>query len=122
MELNEIKHKLKKCNGSEGLFHGLLKTCCYTDGFKLYMELAKSYWLYDIVQTEFFNVIKLKKPDIYYLRVNVEALECTITLEDYKEDILYQRNVNFSTHPDGQIDFHFGWDGERGIICLPNEN
>jgi hypothetical protein len=121
--LNGIKAKLAQYYGTESYHrHFFNKKCLHTDGFKAYMELAKCFWLFDIIATEFFDVVKLQEHDKYYIKVEVVGTKATITMRNYKNDYLYTREVGYTDHPKGEIEFPFGWDGEHAIISLYSED
>lgn len=120
--MSTIKEDLRFFIGSEMIYHGMIKNSCYTEGFKAYLEACSCYWLYDIIQTEFLNAVRKHSPDTYYITVNTLKSKTTILLQDWEDKQIYTRVIDVTTHPEGEIEFHFGWDGQRAIICLSSEN
>ena len=122
MTLNAIKEKLHAFYGTEHYYKGIVPNCLYTDGFKAYMEMAACFWLFDIIQTECFDVIRKLRPDTHYFTIEVNKEKAHLHLKDYQDNLLWERKIDFTTHPEGNISFPFGFDGEIGVICLHSEN
>lgn len=122
--INQLSAELMQYYGSENLYHNFLNlNSRYTDGVKAYLELAKAYWLYDIIQTEVFNVLKKKDtPDAYYFKIVAKQGKAYLYLKDYKEVMLWEKKIDFTTHIDGEVFLECGWDGKTMITCLPSEN
>lgn len=123
--MNLLKSELKQFYGTEKYYHTLVKKSLYTDGMKYFLENAGThgaYWLYDIIQTEIFALLKQKNPDTYYLKVTIADNEANILLSDYRSNKLFNRHIDFTDLPTGEIEFHVGYDGEHLITCLPSEN
>lgn len=95
----------------------------YTDGFKDYMEQAACFWLFDIIATEVYDVVKLLDPDVRNFSVTQPDDQKTVlTLHGYDGNELWSKHMNYSTHPNGTFNFYIGWDGEALIACLHSEN
>ena len=122
--LNAIKHDLSWAIGSEKAFHQpLTRNFNYTEGMKEYFTLAQAWWLHDIFGTEVYSAVVKKDPDTYYAKIVVEGSKAVITCRDYKDNVFYTRKINFTTHPEGEMDFHIGFlDDIQLIICLPSES
>lgn len=124
--MNMLKSELKGFYGTETYRYTLVRKSLYTDGMKHFLDNAGNngaYWLYDIIQTEVFDTLKKKDvPDTYYLKVKVVDSEADIELIDYRDNPLFKRHIEFTDLPEGEIDFHVGWDGEHLITCVPSEN
>jgi hypothetical protein len=121
--MNLIKEDLKQYYGTENYYkHFSNANALYTDGFRAYMIKASCFWLFDIIATEFHDIVKSKDPDKFYLKVSVKDSKATNTLRDWEDKNLYTRQVGFTTHPEGEIEFPFGWDGTRTIISLYSED
>lgn len=121
--LNAIKHKLRYHIGSEQIFHQLIRNCCYTEGMKDYFTLAQCWWLYDIIQTEIHDIVSKRDPDTYYIKFKVDKeKKAIIKMVDWKKNVLFEREIEWTTHPEGKMEFHIGFDGFRSIVCLPSEN
>lgn len=135
--LKEISNKLSHADygmGTEHLYFRTIESSVYTDGFKKFMELGEAQWLYsDIIEIELYPVLKkLDTPDKYYLTIVVKDSEATITLRDYRDNIIHKRDLPFTTLPEGEILFYVAWmeyhnpSGEgllhRMTTCLPIED
>lgn len=120
--LNAIKQDLQQHYGSDTLKYGFIRNCCYSEGMSDYYKQAECYWLHDIFQTEFHNAVKKQVPDTYYVRLTVKDSKAKVVMQDYRDIVIHVREINWTTHPEGVMNFHFGWDGVRSIICLPQEN
>jgi len=96
----------------------------YTDGVKDLLETAACYWLYDIIKTEVYDVLRKKNvADTYYFQIVVdENMRASMTLADYQSEVLWEREIAFTTFPEGTFDLICGWDGDKLITCLPSEN
>jgi len=121
--LNEIKFKLKQHFGSETFYaHWFVKSAVHTEGAKDYFDQAACWWLWDIIATECHNAIKNLDPDIHYFKIVVADDEAKLTLHDYQKELLWSRDIGFTTHPEGEMDLIVGWDGQRSTTCLVSEN
>ncbi len=120
--LKAIKQDLQQHYGSDTLKYGFIRQCCYSEGMSDYYKQAECYWLHDIFQTEFHNAVKKLTPDTFYIRLTVKDSKAKVVMQDYRDIVIHVREINWTTHPEGEMDFHFGWDGQRSIICLPQEN
>ena len=122
--INQLKADLAQNYGTAHLYrHFFMKRFVYTDGTKDYMEKAGAYWLMDILATEFMKPIMEKEPDVHYLKMIVnDKSQATITLDDYNGEKLYSKDIGFTDHVEGEINFILGWDGERVTWCLTSEN
>ena len=123
MELNEIKHLLRGHTGSDSIYkHRIFPKVNYTEGFRDYMIKAKAYWISDLL-IEVVKPLAIRNPDTYNGVVIVDKENtCNIIISDYKETVMYSKFISWTTHPQGEMKFQVGWDGERLIACLPSEN
>jgi len=49
--------------------------------------------------------------------------EAVIEMKNYRDDILYKKEIGFTTHPDGEMTFKVGYNGQnRSIMCLLSED
>ena len=122
MNLNNIKIKLAQHYGSQTFFKGFVKESVYTEGIKELLETAQCYWLYDIIQTEMFALLKNKNPDTYYFTIISKDSEAKLILKDYKSEIIYEKGIPFTDFPEGSLDLVIGFDGQYLTTCLPSEN
>lgn len=122
--LNMIKHYLNGCNGTNDYHRNRLSpNCFYTDGFKYYLDQAQAYWLHDIIMTEVYDALRKNNvPDKYYLTFTVKGSTGRIVLTDYRGNELLIKGILLTTAPEGEILFYCGWDGQRLITCVPQED
>jgi hypothetical protein len=120
--IDKIKSELEQHYGSQTYYKGFVSKSIYTDGIKDLLEKAQCYWLYDIIQTEIFALLKNKNPDIYYFKITSKSSEAKLILKDYKSDVIYEREIPFTDFPEGSLDLVIGFDGQYLTTCLPSEN
>ena len=120
--MNEINAEHSNCSGTGKYYNGLNKRSIYTDGAQALFELAGAYWLYDIIQTKIWDVLRKKAPETYTFTITSENGKADLVLKDYLENILWKRHINYTDFPEGSKDLIVGFDGERIITCLLSEN
>ncbi len=121
--MNEINVELAHCSGTEQYYYlRLNKRSVYTDGAQALFKLAGAYWLYDIIQTEIWDVIRKKAPKTYTFTITSEHEKADLVLKDYMDVILWKRHIDYTDFPEGSKDLIIGFDGERIITCLISEN
>lgn len=111
--------------GSEGRTrHMFNRRMIFTEGVDAVFSKAGAYWLSDIVATEVAPIcLKLwddKRTTMTFLRVDVNAdSACHLCLEeDDNMPPLWQRDIEWTTFPEGRWTFYLGIDG---IIDSPQE-
>ena len=133
--LKQISNKLSSLGhgmGTDQFYHRLNKRAVYTDGMKNFFELAEAQWLYDVIETEFYDALKkLATPDKYYLMVTSKDNEANIVLTDYRDNEIHKRHIGFTDLPEGEILFYMAymeyqdragnWT-HRVTTCLPIED
>jgi len=121
--LNLIKEELSQFYGGGQLYRGMIKRSLYSEGVKHLLEEAKAYWMYDIIQTEVFDKLrKQNQLDTFYFKMKAEKGKAVLSLVNYKNELLWSKEIGFTTFPDGEIELVCGWDGSQMITCLHNEN
>lgn len=121
--LNAIKADLACHIGSETFTrHGFVATSVATEGAIDYFTQAECFWLWDIIATECHNIIRAMVPEVHYFTIKAKDAEADLKLVDWEDNVLWERHIDFTTHPDGEMELHFGWDGYRTTVCLPSEN
>lgn len=121
--LNAIKADLGQHYGSETFTrHGLVKNCIATEGAMDYFKQAECFWLWDIIATECHMVIKKLEPDVHYFKIVSKDGEADLTLKGYRDNLLWERHIGFTSHPEGEMELVVGWDGSRTTISLYSEN
>ena len=121
---NNLKFQLSHHTGSD-IFHGpMTKPFKYTEGAKHYFELAQCWWLHDILATEFrMAIIRTKQVDTFYFTITVKEMKAVLVLNDYNEKEIFSKNINYTSHPDGEYKLEIGNHGKGLMICcLPSEN
>ena len=128
--LNKIKENLRQHFGSETMYTGMVKNSAYSEGVKNLMEQASCYWIYDIIQTECREALRLHDvADTYYFKIVSKDNEANLTLTSYRGKVLFDRHIGFTTFPEGEMNLIVGY-GDYGpvvngvgiITCLPSEN
>lgn len=95
--------------------HHLVKTMTYTDGVKYFADRTGSFWLIDVVATEFFPL--LTEQPFLSLIVKVDGNSCEIVATDGNDNQITARNYSFSTMPAGEWKFYLTDD----VLLLPSE-
>lgn len=121
--LNAIKADLRQHFGSETLTrHWFVKNATFSEGAIDYFQQAECFWLQDIIATECHNVVRALEPDVHYFEIESKDAEAHLYLKNYKGELLWDRHIDFTSHPEGKMELIIGWDGEKTITCLPSEN
>lgn len=123
--LNQIKFELQQFSGTNQFYKRMFDRSVYTDGIKHLLEQAECHWLYDIIESEILTLFlkdHLLIPDIYYLKIFSKESKGRLELKDYSGKVIFEKNIPFTTFPEGHITINIGWDGERLITCLQQEN
>lgn len=126
--LPQVMRELRGHIGSIQSFYQINKGSTYTEGFKEFKELAQCHWLYDIMETEVWQVLKkLDKLDVFYFKVECQdeaggGRTVDLSLSDYRGKKLWSRHIDFTTLPTGEETFICGWDGVKMTTCLVQEN
>lgn len=121
--LNAIKANLKHHYGSDNFtLHSISKASIASEGALDYFQQAECFWLWDIIATEVLTAVKSNREDTYYFKIISKDCEAELTLHDYRGNLLWNRKIGFTTHPDGEMDLIVGWNGVHSIICLRSEN
>jgi hypothetical protein len=113
---NEIREALMHCTGSEHWYrHPLARACLYTDGAKLFAEMAGAYWFLDIVATE---ILPLQRREEFILVVlAVCDGRARITAEDGNCNAFWSRHIEFTDCPEGTWMFYL----VNNTILVPSE-
>ena len=122
--LNQIKHELNGFYGTNQFYHGMFKKSVYTDGVQHLLKEAQCYWLYQVIETEILSYFLQRNPlyDTYTFKIESKETKAVLTLSDYQGEILWTKPISFTTFPDGELSLVVGWDGQRIITSLIQEN
>jgi hypothetical protein len=81
LQKETFEHNLMQFVGTENWYmHPLVPGMTYTDGVKYFAELTKSYWLLDVIATEYFPM--LKNQPFLFITVESKNASCTIVVTD----------------------------------------
>lgn len=105
-------------------FQGFMPTVLYTFGVKTFAEEAQAYWFINDLCTVWHAELKNLERDKYYLNLNVTDGEYQVTVEDYRNNIVFTTQRHFTDLVDGNLNFYinFTGNGNQMVICLPNED
>jgi hypothetical protein len=103
------------CGTSQWYQHHLVKDMTYTDGVKYFADRTGSFWLIDLVATEFFPL--LTEQPLLVIIASSEGKSCELTVTDGNDAQITARNFSFSTMPAGEWKFYLTDD----VLLLPSE-
>lgn len=103
------------CGTSQWYQHHLVKDMTYTDGVKYFADRTGSFWLIDVVATEFFPL--LTEQPFLSLIVKANGNSCEFVATDGNDNRITARNYSFSTMPTGEWKFYLTDD----VLLLPSE-
>ncbi len=112
----QLIEKLMFCNGTENYYTNPYLAFKYTDGVKIFCDIAEAYWLLDIV-----NSVVKTKPEMNKDLINIilkvkEDKTAKITFRE-RIKFIYNQNIPFTDCPSGEWKFYFKdgvffWNGE----------
>ena len=109
---------LKMFTGTEQWFrHPLSSNFLYTDGVKFFSEHCGggAYWFLDILATELADLQETE--DFMSITLIVVDSSAKILVDDGNGNILYTREVDFTTADEGSWKFFF----TNNVLLLPSE-
>lgn len=113
---SEIREALAQCTGSEHWYrHPLARACLYTDGAKLFAEMAGAYWFLDIVATEVLTF--QKKEEFIVVTLAVTGSKAVITADDGNGNVFWTRDIEFTDCPEGEWKFFL----QNSTFFVPSE-
>lgn len=113
---HEIRNALAQCTGSEHWYrHPFVRACLYTDGAKLFAEMAGAYWFLDIVATEILPF--QRKEEFIVVTLAVTGSIARITADDGNGNVLWSRGIAFTDCPEGEWKFYLA----NNTFHLPSE-
>jgi flagellar hook-associated protein FlgK len=95
--------------------HHLVKRMTYTDGVKYFADRTGSFWLIDVVATEFFPL--LAEQPFLSVMVKSDGNSCEILVTDGNDNQITARKFSFTTMPAGEWKFYL----TDGVLLLPSE-
>ena len=113
---------------SQYYYHPYRRQAVRTDGTRDYTLKGNCMWIWDVIITEVYDKLRQNRVlDIFYLTVEVdEEAKCYMKLLDYQDNLIWDKNLEFVTHPVGSMTTYVGWNGPDQdfalIWCLPSEN
>jgi len=121
--LQNIINNIETGNGTANYYHRLNKNSIYTDGIKDFLDKTEAQWLYDIIESEIYLLLKSQPQyDVYKLHIESTNREVDLKVEDYQYSELWNKCIPSATLPEGSATVYVGYDGERLITSLISEN
>ena len=111
-----LESELMQFIGTEHWYsHSLAPSMTYTDGVNYFAEKTASYWLLDVIATEFFPMLK----EHIFLFITVESKNgsCDIIVKEGDCTELKSKHVPITTLLEGSRDFYLYND----VLLLPSE-
>ncbi len=95
--------------------HSLAPAMTYTDGVKYFAEKTESYWLLDVIATEYFPM--LKEQPFLFITVESKHGSCDIIVKDGDDQELISKHVPVTTLIEGTWNFYL----YDNVLLLPSE-
>lgn len=112
----DLKAALAHCTGSEHWYrHALVRPFLYTDGVKLFADMAGAYWFLDIIATEVFRY--QAREEFIHIKMDVKGGAAVITADDGNGAVFWSRNIDFTDCPEGEWRFYLA----NSTMLLPSE-
>lgn len=113
---NEIREALMQCTGSEHWYRPpFARAFIYTDGPKLFADMAGAYWFLDIVATEVLPF--QKKEEFIVVTLAVTGSKARITADDGDGNVFWTRDIDFTDCPEGEWKFYLA----NNTFFVPSE-
>ena len=111
-----LQQALGQFTGTEKWYrHALVRALLYTEGAQFFFEETESYWLLDIIATEYWPM--LDGHAFLLITVTSEAQQCHIIVEDGNGEQLKSKHVPFTTLMAGTWKFYL----LDNVLLLPSE-
>ena len=112
----QIRNALAYCTGTEFWYrHPLARSCLYTDGVKMFAEMAGAYWFIDILATE---LIPLQRTEEFMsVKMTVTGSKASIIANDGNGRQVWSREIDFTDCPEGEWSFFV----MNNTIIVPSE-
>lgn len=112
----EIREALMNCTGTAYWYrHPFARDFLYTDGAKLFAEMAGAYWFLDIVATEILPFQK-RQPFIGVI-MTVADEKARITADDGNYNVFWTRDIDWTDCPEGEWKFYL----VTNTLLVPSE-
>lgn len=116
LQKETLEQNLMRFIGTENWYqHSLVPAMTYTDGVKYFAEQTGSYWILDVIATEYFPM--LKEQPFLFISVESKNASCTILVTDGDGQELKSKPVSFTTLIEGVWTFYLVDD----VLLLPSE-
>lgn len=113
---SDIREALMQCTGTEYWYrHPLARDLLYTDGAKLFAEMAGAFWFLDIVATEILPFQK-RQPFIGVI-MTVTDSKARITADDGNYNVFWSRDIDWTDCPEGKWTFYL----TGNTLLVPSE-
>ncbi len=119
LELAQFKAELAQFTGTEYYYcNALYPHMNYTDGVKYLTATVGSYWLLDIIGTEFFPRQQSGEWDSFVaIKLTVEGGSMKISVQDGNHNDYLHKNIPYTDFPDGEWALWL----VDGVLLLPSE-
>ena len=116
LQKETLEQNLMQFIGTENWYqHPLIPAMTYTGGVKYFAEQTGSYWLLDVIATEYFPM--LKEQPFLFISVESQNASCIILVTDVDGQKLKSKPVTFTTLIEGVWTFYLVDD----VLLLPPE-
>jgi hypothetical protein len=113
---DEIRAALNQCIGTtQYFFNPLYPGMNYTDGVKMFAEMAECYWFLDIVGTEIAPM--QREHEFLVIKLIVADSKATIDVSDGNLNPVYSRQIEWTDAPEGTWEFFL----QNDVLLIPNE-
>ncbi|MDP3332203.1 MAG: hypothetical protein Q8S55_09500 [Methylococcaceae bacterium] len=116
LQKEAFESELMQFIGTEHWYeHSLVPAMTYTDGVKYFAEQAESYWLLDVIATEYYPM--LTEQPFLFITVESKNGSCDIFVKDGNNEELKSKHVSLTTLIEGTWNFYLFND----VLLLPSE-
>ena len=116
LQKEAFESELMQFIGTEHWYsHNLAPSMTYTDGVQYFAEKTESYWLLDVIATEYFSM--LKQQPFLFITVQSENGSCDIIVKDADDQELISKHVSLTTLLEGTWNFYL----YDNVLLLPSE-
>ena len=111
-----LESELMQFIGTEHWYsHSLAPSMTYTDGVNYFAEKTASYWLLDVIATEYFPM--LKEQQFLFITAESKNGSCDIIVKDGDDQELISKHVPVTTLIEGTWNFYL----YDNVLLLPSE-
>lgn len=102
----EILKQLTGFNGSENFYKDGFNKCVYTDGYKAFMGITKSNWLFSDMAIYCMMKLRNKEDFIVATLKKDKNNSCEVTLDNGNGVILYKQKYAYTDFPINEFKFY----------------